>query len=67
MTYLWVAGNEGMEKNMETTTMGVGFRRNGKESGNNHNGLGFRRSGKEHGNDNNGLYWDCYKDPFLES
>ena len=34
-TYLWLAGNEGMEQKMEVTIMGyigLGFRRNGKEN-----------------------------------
>ena len=36
--YLWLAGNEGTEKKLETTIMGLGFRRNGKEHGNFSNG-----------------------------
>ena len=31
----WLAGNEGMERNMESVMMGhIGFRRKGKENGN---------------------------------
>ena len=43
-----------MEKNMETTRMGLGS-------------IGFRRNGKENVNYYNGLYRDYYKDPFLHS
>ena len=50
----WLAGNEGMEKNMETTIMG-------------YIGLGFRRNGKANGNYYNALYSDHYKDPLLHS
>ena len=52
-TYLWVAGNEGMEKNMETIIIRIG--------------LGFRKNGKENGNYENAVYRDNYKDPFLHS
>ena len=34
-----LAGNEGKKKKMETTVLGLGFRRNGKGHGNYHNGL----------------------------
>ena len=40
-----------MEKNMETTILGLGFSRNGKENGNYYDGL----------------YTDYCKDPFLHS
>ena len=32
-SYLWLAGNEGMEKKIETGILGLGFRRNGKDNG----------------------------------
>ena len=32
-SYLWLAGNEGMEKKIETGIRGLGFRRNGKDNG----------------------------------
>ena len=31
-TYLWIAGNEGMEKNMATTIMGLGFKKEWKRT-----------------------------------
>ena len=34
-----LAGNEGKKKNMETTVLSLGFRRNGKGHGNYHNGF----------------------------
>ena len=37
-SYCRVAGNEGMEKNMETIIQGLGFRRNGNAN-RNYNGL----------------------------
>ena len=50
--YLWLTRNEGVEQNMGTTIMGLGFRRNGKENGNYYNGC----------------YRDYYRgDPFLHS
>ena len=60
---LWLAGNEGMEKKMETIGLRdyrdyIGFR-----------GLGFRawKEWKRHGNYYNGLHRDYDKDPFLHS
>ena len=38
---------------METTIIGLGFRRNGKNMETTIMGLGFRKNGKEHGNYHN--------------
>ena len=50
IAYLWLAGHEELDKKMETSV-----------------GLGFRRNGKDSRNYNNGLYRDYYKDPILLS
>ena len=52
---------------METTTMRLGSRRNGKDMETAITGLGFRKNRQESGNYFTGLYRDYYKDPFPHS
>ena len=55
ITGLWLVGNEGAEKKMEITLLGLGFR------------VGIQEWERENGNYYIGFYRDYYKDPVLHS